>query len=121
MGRFADIRAAPGQSAPSIETLYNDASAPGLSNQPGFIQLGEGVRIKPVIGDHLQLDYLANFQQFLAPSNSQNSFLRWTVDVGHTFFLYGHTKSAPRAWTQTAQMNARLPTKSARRSRTRAT
>jgi hypothetical protein len=96
-GRFTDIRAAPDQSAPSIETLYNDASAPGLSNQPGFIQLGEGVRIKPVIGDHLQLDYLANFQQFLAPSNSQNSFLRWTVDVGHTFFLYGYTKSAPKS------------------------
>jgi hypothetical protein len=96
-GRFTDIRAAPGQSAPSIETLYNDASAPGLSNQPGFIQLGEGVRIKPVIGDHLQLDYLANFQQFFAPSNSQNSFLRWTVDVGHTLFLYGYTKSAPKS------------------------
>jgi hypothetical protein len=96
-GRFVDIRAAHGQSAPSIETIYNDANAPGLSNQPGFIQLGEGVRIKPIIGDHLQLDYLAKYQQFLAPSNSQNSFQRWTLDVNHTFFLYGYTKSAPKS------------------------
>lgn len=96
-GRFTDVRGASGQSAPSIETAYSDATAPGLSSQPGFIQLSEGVRIKPVIGDHLQLNYLAHFQQFFAPSNSQNSFLRWTVDLDHTFFLYGYTQSAPKS------------------------
>ena len=35
----------------------------------------------------LQLNYLGKFQQFFAPSNSQNSFLRWTVDLNHTLLL----------------------------------
>jgi hypothetical protein len=93
-GRFVDIRGEHGQSVPSIESLYRNAAAPGLSGQPGFIQLGEGLRIKPVLADYFQLNYVANFQQFFAPSSSQNSFLRWTVDLGHTFYLYGYTQSA---------------------------
>lgn len=94
-GRFVNIRGEGGQTAPSIETLYTDATAPGLTNQPGFLQLGEGLRIKPVIGDRLQLNYMGSFQQFFAPSSSQNSFLRWTVDLNHTIYLYGYTQSAP--------------------------
>jgi hypothetical protein len=96
-GRFVDIRGEGGQSAPTIGALYTNASAPGLSSQPGFIQFGEGVRIKPAIGDYFQLDYLGKFEQYSAPSNSQNSFLRWTVDLNHTFNLYGHTQSAANA------------------------
>ena len=92
-GRFVDIRGEHGQSAPSIETVYTNALAPGLSSQPGFLQLGEGFRIKPVIADYLQLNYMAKFQQFFAASSSQNSFLRWTVDLDHTFYLYGYTQS----------------------------
>jgi hypothetical protein len=95
-GRFVDLRGEYGQSFPSIETLYTNATAPGLSSQPGFIQLGEGLRIKPVLADLLQLNYLANFQQFFAPSNSQYSFLRWTADLNHTFYLYGYTKSGQK-------------------------
>jgi hypothetical protein len=94
-GRFVSVRDEHGQSVPSIETLYNNATAPGLSSQPGFVQLGEGFRIKPVIADRLQLNYLGSFQQFFAPSSSQNSFLRWTADLNHTFYLYGYTHSAP--------------------------
>lgn len=95
-GRFVDIRGKRGLSAPSIETVYTDATAPGLSSQPGFVQFSEGLRIRPVIGDHLQLNYLANFQQYIAPSDSTNSFRRWTLDLNHTFFLYGYTHSAPK-------------------------
>lgn len=94
-GRFVDIRGERSQTVPSIETLYTNATAPGLGSQPGFVQLGEGFRIKPLIGDYFQLNYLVNFQQFFAPSSSQNSFRRWTVDLNHTFYLYGHTQSAP--------------------------
>lgn len=94
-GRFVDIRGEHGQSVPSIETLYTEATAPGLTNQPGFVQLGEGLRIKPVIGD-FELNYLGKFQQFFAPSDSHNSFLRWTVDLNHTYHLYGYTQSPPK-------------------------
>ncbi len=94
-GRFVNLRGEYGQSFPSIGTRYTNATAPGLNNQPGFIQLGEGFRIQPVFGDHLQLNYVANFQQFFAPSSSQNSFRRWTADMNHTFYLYGYTRAAP--------------------------
>jgi hypothetical protein len=97
-GRFVGIRGDHGQSVPSIGTLYTDATAPGLTNQPGFVQLGEGVRIKPAIGN-LELDYLAKFQQFFAPSDSHNSFLRWTIDLNHTYSLYGHSSVSENADT----------------------
>jgi len=97
-GRFVSLTGNHGSSTPSIETLYTEATAPGLASQPAFAQLGQGVRIKPTLfGDHLQLNYLANFQEFFAPSNSHYSFLRWTVDLGHSFPLYNHTQSyAPK-------------------------
>ncbi len=95
-GRFVNIRGRHGDSTPSIETLYNDSTAPGLASQPGFFQLGEGIRIKPVIADRFALNYLGNFQQFFAPSDSRNSFQRWTIDLNHTLYLYGYSQSAPR-------------------------
>jgi hypothetical protein len=97
-GRFIDIRGAQSQSVPSIETLYTNATAPGLSSQPGFVQLLEGVRVKPAIGN-LQLNYVGKFEQFFAPSNSQYSFMRWTVDLNHTYSLYGRSQSATSAET----------------------
>jgi hypothetical protein len=93
-GRFVNIQGNPGGSTPSIEKLYTNASAPGLATQPGFVQLGEGFRLKPtLINDHLQFDYLVNFQQFFAPSDSTYSFRRWTVDLDNEVPLYGHSQS----------------------------
>ncbi|HKV79365.1 MAG TPA: hypothetical protein VJP02_14550 [Candidatus Sulfotelmatobacter sp.] len=92
-GRFVSVRGEHGQSVPSIEALYTDATAPGLSSQPGFVQMSQGVRIKPDTGDVLSLNYLGKFEEFFAPSNSHNSFLRWTVDLNHTIHIYGQTKS----------------------------
>jgi hypothetical protein len=97
-GRFVSLSGNHGQSSPSIEQLYTEADAPGLAAQPAFVQLGQGLRIKPVfLNDHIQLNYVASFQEFFAPSNSHYSFLRWTVDLGHTVPLYSHTQSyAPK-------------------------
>jgi hypothetical protein len=91
-GRFVDIRGEHGTSVPSIETLYTSATASGLATQPGFFQLGEGLRIKPSIGN-FELNYLGKFEQYFAPSDSQRSFLRWTVDLNHTYYFYGHSKA----------------------------
>jgi hypothetical protein len=96
-GRWVNIRGENGQSVPSIYTKYNNATAPGLNSQPGFVQLAQGVRIKPVIADYLQLNYMGNIQEFFAPSSSQNSFQRWTVDLNHTLYLYGYTQSAAKS------------------------
>jgi hypothetical protein len=93
-GRFVDIRANSGESSPTIGQLYNEATAPGLTTQPAFLQLGEGIRLEPnLFSNHLQLNYLVNFQQFFAPSNSAFSFRRWTVDLGHNFPLYQNSIS----------------------------
>jgi hypothetical protein len=93
-GRFVDLRGNHRESSPSIEQIYTNASAPGLATQPGFAQLGEGIRMKPALfNDHLQLNYLVNFQQFLAPSSSTYSFRRWTVDLDHAFPLYKNSQS----------------------------
>jgi hypothetical protein len=94
-GRFVSIRGEHGQSVPSIETLYTDATAPGLSSQPGFVQFGEGARVAPSLGDYFQLNYKAGLQEFVAPSSSQSNFERWTIDLNHTFNMYGNTQFAP--------------------------
>ena len=94
-GRFVSIRGNHNESSPSIEQLFTEASAPGLRTQPGVVQLGEGVRIKPAFFDNrLELNYLGTFQQYFAPSNSHYSFMRWTVDLGHNFLLYQQTRPA---------------------------
>lgn len=91
-GRFVSVRGDHGQSVPSIETVYTDATAPGLSSQPAFVQMAQGIRIKPATGDYLKLNYVGKFEEFFAPSNSTNSFLRWTIDLDHTVNLYKSQK-----------------------------
>lgn len=89
-GRFVDLRAEHGASTPSIDLLYTPASAPGLATQPGFLQLGEGVRIRPAFfSDHLQLNYQITLQEFIAPG-SRYSFNRLAADLAHDFPLYGN-------------------------------
>ncbi len=87
-GRFVNIRGDHGQSLPSIETIYTNATALGLTSQPAFVQMSQGIRIKPATGDYLKLNYVGKFEEFFAPSNSTNSFLRWTIDLDHTINLY---------------------------------
>lgn len=92
-GRFVSIRGEHGQSAPSIETLYDNSTAPGLISQPAFVQGMQEIRIQPGIG-YFHLNYLAKFEEFSAPSSSQNSFLRWTADLDHTYYLHSTSKPA---------------------------
>jgi hypothetical protein len=95
-GRFVNIRGAGGQSVPSIETVYTNATAPGLSSQPGFLQLGQGIRIDPVRWDRVEFNYAGNLQEFIAPSNSTNSFERWTVDLNTILYLQSYDKATPK-------------------------
>jgi hypothetical protein len=88
-GRFVDIRPSRGQSSPTIRQLYDEATAPGLMTQPGTLQLGEGIRIRPILmSDALRLNYSAAYQQYVTPGNSNFSFQRLTIDLGHEFALY---------------------------------
>lgn len=97
-GRIPQLRGNNGESSPSIAALYNESTAPGLTSQPGFLQAGEGLRIRPsLFHDSLRLNYLLQFQQFIAVSDSHYSFRRWTADFGHEFPLYRNVRlTAPR-------------------------
>lgn len=87
-GRLVDLRSNE-KDGPSIETTFSELDAPGLSTQPAFVQLGEGVRFRPAFfGDLLALEYVGQYQQYVATTNSQYSFRRWTVDLNHEFRIY---------------------------------
>lgn len=93
-GRFVDIRGSRESSSPSIEQVHTDATAPGLTSQPAFAQFGEGVRVRPALFDNvLRLNYLVNYQQFVAAGDSRFSFQRLTVDLSHQISLYKKQRS----------------------------
>jgi hypothetical protein len=88
-GRFVDVRSSSGASVPDITTRFDETTAPGLTSQPGFVQLGEGVRIKPTAAaGRLSFNYSFVAQQFIASSDSHSSFQRWTTDLDHEFSFY---------------------------------
>lgn len=90
-GRFVDIFASPNQPSPTIGALYTEATAPGLTTQPGTLQFGEGVRMRPIwFDDFLHLDYNLAYQQFVAPGSSF-SFQRLTTDLSHQFAIFRKT------------------------------
>jgi hypothetical protein len=95
--RLVDIRDSHQSGTPSIEELYSEGTAPGLTKQPGVAQFGEGLRIKPSLANgRVRLNYLTKFQQFVA-SDSQYSFRRWTLDLGHEIPVYRNpSRPGPR-------------------------
>lgn len=91
-GRFVEIRPSTGQPSPTIGALYTEATAPGLTNQPGTLQFGEGIQIRPVyFEDFLRLNYRLSYEQFFAPGNSTFSFQRLTADLLHQFVIHKKT------------------------------
>jgi len=93
-GRFVALRPSPGQPSPSIELLYTDATAPGLATQPGFLQLGEGIRVRPAtFNGKLRFNYFVVAQQFIAASSSRFTFSRFNVDLGHQIPLHSTTRT----------------------------
>lgn len=90
-GRAVDIRPSHGQPSPSIEQLYNSITAPGLNNQPFFLQLGAGVRMRPSTPNGvLHFNYDLAYRPFIDVSGSGFSFQRLTVDLYQEISFY-HT------------------------------
>jgi hypothetical protein len=96
-GRFVDIRDG-GSPAMALSHVYTNATAPGLANQPGFLQAGEGVRMQPpMFGNRVQPDLSLTYQQFVAPG-SQYSFQRLNTNVGVTVPLYHSMIATTRSY-----------------------
>ena len=88
-GRAVDIRPSHGQPSPSIEQVYNSITAPGLNNQPFFLQLGVGVRMRPSTPKGLlHFNYDLAYRPFIDVSGSGFSFQRLTVDLYQEISLY---------------------------------
>ncbi len=88
-GRFVELRPSTGNSSPSIGMLYTDATAPGLTDQPAFLQLGEGIRARPAFwNDRFQLDYNLSYQQFVPPGDTYYSFQRVNIDLSNNVAIY---------------------------------
>ncbi len=87
-GRLVDLRPSHDGSSPSIEQIYSEASAPGLTEHPSYVQLGAGVRMHPSFRDDLvHLNYDFAYRPYLTPT-SGFSFQRFTADLSHQISLY---------------------------------
>ncbi len=88
-GRFPALRGGTDSTLPSTYQLFNESTAPGLQRQTGYLEPSEGLRIEPALfKDHIRLNYLMEFQQFVAPSDGGYSFRRWIGDYSHEIPLY---------------------------------
>jgi hypothetical protein len=88
-GRFPALRSGTDSALPSTYQLFSESTAPGLLRQTGYLEPSEGLRIEPALfKDHIRLNYLLQFQQFVAPSDGYYSFRRWNGDFSHEIPLY---------------------------------
>ncbi len=94
-GRWVEIRPPSDGSLPAIQTLYTEATAPGIATQPFFLQFGAGARIRPDFGK-LHLDYDVAFRPYIATTDTRYTFGRFTVDLQHQFQLYKQGFPLPR-------------------------
>lgn len=93
-GRFVKVNAPAGQTFAPITARFSDITAPGLNNQPAYFQSTEGVRIAPSAGN-LNFDYSLGMDQFATSSSAHGSFVRWTLDLNHTYGLYENGPAIP--------------------------
>ncbi|HXS75043.1 MAG TPA: hypothetical protein VN753_02620 [Terracidiphilus sp.] len=92
-GRFPSLRPGREHDIPSVETLFTEATAPGLARQPAYFQPSEAVRLVPTLFNRVSLNYLLQFQQFFAPGDSRYSFRRLNLNFNHEIPLSHLSKS----------------------------
>ena len=96
-GRWFSLRGRHGDTSPSIEQLYTNVTAPGLSQPTGFFQPSGGIRFDRDLSGYFILNYAVTAQEFAAVSASQYSFQRLNFSFLHTIPLYKVEKSQPSA------------------------
>ena len=119
-GRWVDLRSHFGETSPSIEQLYTEATAPGLltpgsalgfaEHQFGVLQPGGGIRFDRDFAARFAMNYSATFDEFANITNSHYSFERLTLDFVHTIPWYGFQKkqSGPPKKEGSVELEARL-------------
>jgi len=104
--RMFDVLSGTHHDTEQLSARFTETTAPGLATEPAFMQIGEGVRLRPFLfNDRLQLRYTFNFQHFISPQ-SDYSFNRWTIDLSHEVPIYD--RSAPEVRLETNSPNGCL-------------
>jgi hypothetical protein len=76
-----------------ISTAPAANASPELVDAKGFVQFGEGFRVRPSLADgHVRLNYDVSLRNFIAPSNSTDTFHRFTADLAHDFPIHSTTR-----------------------------
>jgi hypothetical protein len=74
---------------PLLQDVYTDAAAPGLRKQDPFVELREGLRLRPSLPNgRLQFDYQFTVQQYFTTAASASSFRRTSIDLDHRLPIY---------------------------------
>jgi hypothetical protein len=95
-GRFVALETSTFNNEPTIGSVYDPLSAPGLATQPGTVEFTEGLRAAPSLWhDQLRLTYSIALQEFVASSDSTDSFRRLRVDLDHDIPWRGTAPGAP--------------------------
>jgi len=99
-GRFLDVTSRSTEGVPGIGEVYDEASAPGLTEQQAFVEFHEGLRLAPSIANGwLRLNYLFAAAQFRTNGETRASFNRWIADLQHEIPLYRKVASpGPQAF-----------------------
>lgn len=93
-GRFPSLRPGVETNIPSINSIFTESTAPGLSRQPVFVEPSEGLRLVPTLfSDRVRLNYFVQFQQFWAAGDRAYSFRRFNGDFQHAIPLSRISKS----------------------------
>lgn len=102
-GRFPSVRAGREHDIPSIDAVFDEATAPGLTHQPAYFQPSEAVRLVPsLFAGRVNLNYLLQFQQFFAPGDSRYSFRRLNFDFNHEIPLSRLSKSIAKYYSSSS-------------------
>ena len=70
----------------SIQTVYTEQTAPGLTTQPNFLHYEIFPYIHHLFADRFLLDYRFRYGYFQDTSTGHYSFRRLDLDFGHSFF-----------------------------------
>jgi hypothetical protein len=88
-GRFPSLRPGNDSTIPSVGSVFTEVTAPGLTHPSAFFEPSEGLRLEPALfKDLVRLNYLIQFQQFVAVGDDTSSFRRFNADFNHEIPLY---------------------------------
>lgn len=83
---WPDVGGVTGANVVSIQQVYTEQTAPGLTTQPNFLHYEIFPYLHHLFADRLLVDYRFRYGYFQDTSTGHYSFRRLDMDFGHSFF-----------------------------------